>query len=390
MGEIGRYLLDVGGYLRAAAGVGAHHLPGRGADYEHDRFKRAARRMVERVHPDRMRMKVVEIIAETPSTKTFRLERVDGPLPPFRAGQYVNLKVVIGGVRTNRAYSISSPPGRGTIDLTVKAGGEGFVASYLANEVKVGDELVTSGPSGQFYHEPLIHPDRLVFIAAGSGITPIMSMIRHNLGQDLPLRMQLLYGSRTPDEVIFGRELRELAAADERLELFITLSAAPPGYEGACGRLSPEMIEEQVGDPEGKVFFICGPAGLYGLCEATLTEMGVPRHRIRRESYGPPSPVSQAPGWPEEVSLDTEVEVEVENRKTFKTTAGEPLLNALERQGLAVPALCRTGECSTCRVKLLEGEVYLHPEAWVRESDRAHGYLHSCVTYPLSDLKIRL
>jgi ferredoxin-NADP reductase len=388
--ELGGYLWDMGGYLRAAREVGLRHLPDRGADYRSDRFKRAARRVVERIHPDRMRLKVIEVIDETPTTRTLRFERVDGPLPPFRAGQYVNLFVEIDGVRTSRPYSISSPPGVDHLDLTIKNAAGGFVAPYVVERVKVGEELISTGPAGQLYHEPLIHTDSLVFIAAGSGVTPFMSMIRHALRREIFQKLLLLYGCRTPEEVIFGDELRRLAADNEGLEVVITLSAPPPDHNGPKGRLSPELIAARVGDPRGKTVYVCGPAGLFEMARDTLIGMGVPSRRIRRESYGPPSPISDVPGWPAEVTADTLFQVEVVGRVPIPAVAGEPLLNTLERHGLALPALCRTGACSSCRVQLIEGDVYHSPDARVRQSDEARGVVHACVTYPLSDLKIRL
>jgi len=116
----------------------------------------------------------------------------------------------------------------------------------------------------------------------------------------------------------------------------------------------------------------------------------VPRHKIRRELYGPPADVTQEPGWPEDLAADTLFEVEIEGRPTIRAPAGEPLLNSLERYGLVGPAVCRSGECSACRVRLIAGQVYMPAHTGLRESDRVHGYIHACVAYPLQDLKVSL
>jgi ferredoxin-NADP reductase len=394
--EILYWLQDVREHLRVLQRRRALRQPGRGTDYTQD--KDTVQRVVSRIHPRRMRLRVVEIIQETATTKTFRFERTDGPLPPFRPGQYVNVFVDVDGVLTSRPYSIASPPGSDTLELTVRDKPGGFVAPYLLNEVQVGDELETTGPAGNFYHEPLIDGDELVFLAGGSGITPFMSIIRDTFQRDRPLKIHLLYGSRVPDDVIYGDGLAELAASHPNFDYVLVISEPPPGYDGLTGFLDANLIREQVGDPStgsgqalaGKTFYFCGPNVMCDFCLTALEELGVPPHRIRRELYGPPADVAKEPGWPEGLSADTVFSVEVVGQKTIHAPAGEPLLNTLERYGLVVPAVCRSGECSACRIRLLSGRVFMPAHTGLRESDQQHGYIHACVSYPLEDLRIRL
>jgi ferredoxin-NADP reductase len=358
-----------------------------------------------------MRLRVTEIIQETPTAKTLRFERIDGPLPPFRPGQYINLFVDVDGVLTSRPYSISSPPptgeGSGTLDLTIRDKPGGFVAPYLLNQVQVGDELETTGPSGTFYHEPLIDGEDLVFLAGGSGITPFMSIIRDALGRGevssplgkgeatSPLQIHLLYGSRVPEDVIFGEELARLAAAHPQFHYSLVLSEPSPGCEGLTGFLSADVIRQQVGEVKGKTFYICGPNVMYDFCLAGLNKLGVPGHKIKRELYGPPDDVTKEPGWPAGLLASSIFSVEVESAtaegpKTIRAAAGEPLLSSLERYGLVVPAVCRAGECSACRTRLVAGRVFQPAHTGLRESDRQQGYIHACVSYPLEDLRIRI
>ena len=386
--EILYWLQDLSQYLRVSRERKVLRQPGRGFDYTQDRD--TVRRVVSRIHPRRMRLRVVEAVQQTPTSKTFRFERIDGPLPPFRPGQYVNLFVDVDGVLTSRPYSIASPPGSPYLELTVRDKPGGFVAPYLLNELKVGDEVETTGPAGHFYHEPLIDGNDLVFLAGGSGITPFMSIIRDALQNDRPLNIHLLYGSRRPDDVIYGDELADLAARHPNFRYTLVISEPPEGYEGVTGFLDADLIREQVGDVAGKTFYLCGPAAMYDLCLAALEELGVPSHRIRRELYGPPDDVTKEPGWPEGLSADTLFQVEVVGHTTVRAPAGEPLLNTLERYGILVPAVCRSGACSACRVRLLSGRVFSPPHTALREADRAYGYIHACVSYPLEDLRIRL
>ncbi|MCP4594708.1 MAG: hypothetical protein GY842_28580, partial [bacterium] len=200
--EIIHWLQDVREHLRVSQRRKSLRQPGRGFDYTGDRYRDVVQRTVSAIHPRRMRLRVTEIIQQTPTTKTFRCQRTDGPLPPFRPGQYVNVFVDVDGVLTSRPYSIASPPpggdkGGSLLELTVRDKPGGFVAPYLLHEVQVGDELETPGPQGSFYHEPLTDGDELVFLAGGSGITPFMSIIRDAFGagaETAPLRIHLFYG----------------------------------------------------------------------------------------------------------------------------------------------------------------------------------------------------
>jgi len=384
------WLLDVSEYRRVAKNRKALREPGQGTDYTQERFRDVVTRVVSRIHPKRMNLRVVEILPETATAKTFCFERVDGLLPPFRAGQYVNVMVNLDEVRTSRPYSISSAPMAERLELTVRDKPGGFVAPYLFNELKVGDVLETTGPAGHFYHEPLIDGKDLVFLAGGSGITPFMSMIRDTVQRRPPLRIKLLYGSRTPDDILFKSELEKLAARHSNFTFSLVISDPPEGYEGLKGFLNSKLIARLVGDTKGKTFYVCGPRAMHDLCRAALKEMEVPRRKIRYELYGAPDDVSQEPGWPEGLSRDVVFEVDVAGKKLILAKAGEPLLNAFDRSGLVVPALCRSGECSACRVRLLDGKVFVPSQATVRESDRQAGYIHSCVSYPIDNLKIRL
>jgi ferredoxin-NADP reductase len=384
------WLLDVAEYRRVAKNRKALREPGQGTDYTHERFKDVVRRIISRIHPKRMNLRVVEILPQTDTTKTFCFERADGPLPPFRAGQYVNVMVNLEGVRTSRPYSISSAPKAERLELTVRDKAGGFVAPYLFNNLKIGEVLETTGPAGHFYYEPLIDGEELVYLAGGSGITPFMSMIRDAVQRQRPLKITLLYGSRTPEDVIFKREIEEIASTYSNFTFSLVISEPPEGYEGLRGFLDSKLIAQLVGDVKGKTFYVCGPRAMHDLCRAALKGLEVPQRKIKHELYGAPEDVSQEPGWPEGLSRDVVFEVDVAGKKMILAKAGEPLLNAFDRSGLVVPALCRSGECSACRIRLLAGQVFVPSQATVRESDRNAGYIHSCVSYPIDNLKVRI
>lgn len=344
---------------------------------------------VSAYHPDRVNLRVHEIFQETESTKTIRFLPTEGKLPHFRAGQYVNLFCQIDGVLTSRPYSISSPPGKEYWDLTVRWVEDGFVSHFLHDSLKPGDKLQSTGPFGSFYQEPLIDTNELVFLAGGSGITPFASIIRANTEIQTGSRIHLIYGSRSPDDVIFHRELLEIEKMNPWFKMDLVISEPTEKYDGLKGFLDREMLEKLVGSFEEKTFYICGPEQMHYLCEDSLISLGVPRKRIRREAYGPPKNVTEEKGWP---SISPESVFKVTNMRTgksFEARAGEPLMNSMERAGLVVEAICRSGECSVCRTRLISGEVFVPDRVPKRKVDEIAGFIHPCMSFPLSDLVLR-
>jgi len=360
-----------------------------GTDYtaQHGKVKR----IIESLHPDALRLRVSEVGQATPSTKVFRLVAADGYLPPFQAGQYINLCVDLGGVRTSRPYSIASPPSQtGYYEIAVRAVQDGFVSDYLLNKVAVGDEFVSSGPAGNFYHNPLFHGEDLVFLAGGSGITPFMSMIREVTDRGLNRRIHLIYGSRKPDDVIYHDELEERARRHANFAYTLVISEPSAGFQGRCGLMGADLITELVDRIPGRMFYLCGPEAMYAYCLGELQRLGIPRRRIRTEVFGPPKDVTAQPGWPAEIMSDATFSVTVKGKGVLRARAGEPLMAALERAGIVLPALCRSGECSLCRTRLLAGRVFQPAGVKLRTSDRQLGYIHPCLAYPLSDLELML
>ncbi len=361
-------------------------------DYGGAEFRLQRDCLMERLHPDRMRLKVEKIIIETRSAVTLRTKRIDGPLPVFRSGQYVNLFVEIGGVRTSRPFSISSAPGSPWLDLTVREIDGGFVSPWLCQEVPRGTEFEATGPQGSFYYEPLIDGDSLIFLAGGSGITPFMSMLRHSANTRWPYRVHLLYGSRTPRDVIFANELKALAAAHQEFTWDLVVSEPPPRYKGKAGFLDRDTITDTVGKDRiaASRFFVCGPPKMLEMVRDTLRGLDVPAHRQRWELFGMPEDITRSNIWPRGLARDATVTITVEGRGKFTAPAAEPLLNSMERHGYVVPSICRSGECSMCRTRLKVGKVIVPAGVVVREADIWTGQIHPCASYPIEDLTIRL
>lgn len=347
---------------------------------------------VVRLHPKRLKLDVAEVIEETPTTKTLRLvAAAGGALPPFQAGQYINLFVEIDGVSTARPYAISSSPSqRIYYDLTVKRVKEGFVSHYLLDRIEAGQKFLSSGPMGTFCHNPLFHGGDLVFLAGGSGAAPARSILLDILERDLPYRFHMIYANSFVDDVIYDDELRSLAKRYDNFSLTEVISRPPVGHWGYTGRLSGELLKGLLGELDGKMFYVCGPTPFNDNCIEQLSALGVKRRCIRLEANGAPKLPDSLPDWPEGVAMGDEVTVTVQGKGSFRAKVGEPLLNSLERNGYSAENACRSGECSLCRVKLVSGAVFNLPEAHLRKSDRDFGWIYSCVAFATEDIEILL
>ena len=354
-------------------------------------YRDSVDKQINLLHPSRMKLHISEIIDETSSTKTLRLVSQDGYLPPFLAGQYIALFLELSGIRTSRPYTISSPPNQtGFYEITIRRVEDGLVSNYLLDEVKKGDGLESSGPAGQFYHNPLFHDRTMVCIAGGSGITPFRSMIREIVECGLERAIYLFYGNKNLNDAIFHDELRSLSDRFENINYLPVIEEPQEGYEGPTGFITGDLIREIIGEPAEKTFYLCGPQGMYDFCVPELERLGIPKRKIRKDVYGAPAHICDYPGWPEEIKADDVFAVKVDGGPTIEARAGEPLMLALEKKGMKISSLCRSGECSKCRVKILSGKVFQPAGVPVRKSDRQFGYVHSCVSFPVADLEILL
>jgi len=369
-----------------------------GTDYKEQ--KGVVANTIATLHPKRLQLNVIAVIDETPSTKTIRLAAPTGSLPPFQAGQYINLFVEINGTKTARPYAISSSAKQlDYYDLTVKRVDNGFVSNYLMDDVSVGDTFQSTGPMGTFYHNPLFHGDDLVFLAGGSGIAPARSMIEHIAfkRQQSPTsthRMHLIYASSYQDDVIFEQELQQLDQLHSWLTISWVISRPEQDYDGIRGHLSAELITTLLtGEPatfSDKMFYICGPTSFHDYCAAQLAQLKVTARRVRIECNGPPKNPQNLPNWPKGLAPEQLIKVSIKGQGSFEARVDEPLLNSMERHGYSTENACRSGECSLCRVKVLSGEVFNPDEAKLRSTDKDYGWCHSCVAFPTSDIEIMI
>jgi ferredoxin-NADP reductase len=239
---------------------------------------------------------VVENVVETPRARTLRLD-VPG-WPGHRAGQHVDVRLTAeDGYQTERSYSIASPPEESLIALTIERLDDGEVSPYLTDVLHVGDKLELRGPIGGYFVWDVSLGGPLLLVAGGSGIVPLMAMLRHraaslmladaDIRRRLPVR--LLYSSRRWDEVIYRDELARLAGADPTLEVVHVLTREQPlGWTGFARRIDRAILSEVAWSPsERPQMFVCGPTPMVESVATMLVDLGHDPEHVKTERFGP-------------------------------------------------------------------------------------------------------
>jgi len=206
------------------------------------------------------------------------------------AGQHVDVRLTAeDGYRAERSDSIASAPHASTIELAVERLDDGEVSMYLTDVLVVGDRLELRGPIGGYFTWKPADGGQVLLVAGGSGVAPLMSMIRERFAQGSDVPMRLLYSSRSWDEVIYRDELVALAARDDGFELVQTLTRSqPPGWTGFGRRIDREMLESAAYPPDAApLAYVCGPTALVESAAGLLVELGYDPLRVKTERFGP-------------------------------------------------------------------------------------------------------
>lgn len=342
----------------------------------------------ERLHSKSLSLLVSSISDTGKNAKVIRFISENGYLPPFEAGQYINIFTEIDGVRTSRPYSISSSPKqRAYYEITIARIKDGFVSDFFLDDIKVGDRFEANGPAGVFRFQPVFHSRKSLFLAGGSGITPFLSMTREIVDAALERDVVMIYGCRNSKAALYDEELRAYSENYPNFKYHLIVSDEDDSWNGETGFIDRNLIMRLVPDYAERTCYICGPQVMNDFCKNELEELGLPEKQIRREMFGTRRDIQNEPGWPENLTGDEVFNVKIGER-LISAKSGESLLTALERSGVRMNVCCRSGECSLCRVKLVDGKVFLSKGVLQRYADEKYGYIHSCKAYPISDLEI--
>ena len=303
----------------------------------------------------------------------------------YLPGQYLTLIMKIDGKEERRSYSIcSTPKTENGISVTVKEITGGKVSGFINRNVAKGQTIEILAPEGNFLL-PDDHQGHLVFIAAGSGITPVFSMIKevlHHLENDVTL----IYGNRNESSVIFGSELRQLAEKfADRFTLIETLSQPSENWNGLKGRINHELLKNNLQRLNNDAFYyLCGPEELMKTTKEFLLKSGVTDKKIKQEKFVTSKKEPEMNGEEQIIERQVTVIVDGEEHQVI-VKPDETILEAALDDDIDMPFSCQSGICTTCRGKLISGKVSMEEDEGLSPEEIENGYVLNCVGHPLTD-----
>jgi ferredoxin-NADP reductase/DMSO/TMAO reductase YedYZ heme-binding membrane subunit len=340
-------------------------------------------------------LKIARIFQETPDVKTFRFVRPEGGPLPFEhaAGQYINLKLTIDGKRVNRSYTIASSPTRNAYcEISVKRAANGYGSKHLHETWQEGQLVQVSAPAGKFFfagHEA----DKIVLIAGGIGITPMMSVVRSLTDRGWAGQMYLVFSVRKKADVVFAHEIMDLEDRHENLHVLITLTnETDTAWTGARGQITKELLADFVPDFKRGPVMLCGPDPMMTAMRSLLVGMGIPDSEIHQEAFISTPPVEITADMTEaEEALPEGVVPSLSFQKSginAEQPAEQSVLEVAEEAGVAIPFECRSGICGQCKTRLISGKVRMEVQDALTRQDRAKGLILACQAHATRDCVI--
>ena len=343
------------------------------------------------------KLRVAEIVPETEEANSIRFEVPEGleEVFRFRAGQHLSVRAEIGGEEVRRNYSLCVAPDEKQLKVTVKRIAGGVFSNWVGDNLKAGDTLDVMTPHGSFTVEfDPAAKRRYVAFAGGSGITPVMSLIKTALSTEPNSRFTLFYGNRDASSIIF---LEALAALKDsylgRFELYHFLSDEEGDVDLFNGMLDRETCDEALEHLVEDVasvdaWFICGPGPMMDAAEAALHDRGVAKDRIHIERFlaGRPSAAlaaQMAQLQEKAAGLTLSVTLDGRTRKVEFTEAN--ILDSAREAGLPAPFACKAGVCATCRAKVTKGKVEMAARYGLTDEEIAAGYVLTCQSVPVGE-----
>ena len=351
--------------------------------------------MAERSRPGFVGLRVakVERLTDDAAALTFEVPNQHAEDFAFKPGQSLTLRRAVDGTDERRSYSICAPVGAPP-RVGVREVPGGVLSPWLVHQVRPGDVVEVLPPQGRFVPDLSGDPGRHVLIAAGSGVTPILS-IAASLLADPRSDVTVLYGNRRTDTVMFLEDLADLKDRyTNRFQLVHVLSREPREAELFSGRLDPDRLRELLDTlvPVGDVdhWWLCGPHEMVEGARELLAELGVEAERVHRELFyvedEPPAEVEHAETQAATADDMSEVTVILDGRTTVvPLPRDEPILDAAQRVRSDLPFACKGGVCGTCRAQLVEGEVHMRRNFALDDHEVEAGFVLTCQSLPLTE-----
>ena len=312
----------------------------------------------------------------------------------FKAGQYITLRKDINGQDVRRSYSLSSSPNEG-LQIGVKRIENGLMSTFLTKDLKVGDVLDVMLPMGNFFLDENNEGKHYVAICAGSGITPILSMIKYIVEQDSESYFTLIYGNRSRNSIMFAQELQDLEN-NYQSQLFVHYVFSREEVENFLyGRVDENILKDlfQTNKELGNAnsYFLCGPGQMIDNVNDFLLNLGVEKDNVFFERFTSnnieKSEVSDVKDIKDNNDVNSNVLIFVDGDEfEFQLSSkGKSILDAAMDEGADVPFSCKGGVCCVCKAKVIKGEVKMDQNFSLSEDELKDGYILSCQSHPVSE-----
>lgn len=340
-------------------------------------------------------LECVSVIPELANTATFTFRAPSGALFDFKPGQFLTLELPVPGGTVHRTYTISSSPSRPrSISITVKAQADSIGTRWMLDHLEPGMQLKVTGPAGWFTHTDF-PSDKYLFISAGSGITPMMSMATWMFDLGTEPDIVFVNCARRPSEIIFRQRLEHMASRVPGIDLHWIVGSADrfspwTGYRGhinqlMLGLMAPDYLEREV--------FCCGPEPFMQTVREALQGLGYDMDRYHQENFQAPTPnEAEAPALDDIVpDEDTTAEITfATSGVTARVAQTDTVLAAAKASGLNIPSGCTFGICGTCKIRKTEGDVHMVHNGGISEDDIAEGYILACCSNPIGKVTVEV
>ncbi len=346
--------------------------------------------------PHYYNLKVKSIIQETKDAISIVFEQPANNIA-YKSGQFLTLIVPVSGKEVRRAYSLnSSPITDQDLSVTIKRVDLGLMSNWLPDNLKAGDTVKVMEPMGHFTTEYKPENKRhVIMFAGGSGITPMMSIIKSTLTQEPESICSLIYCNRDIDSIIFKDQFEQLQTTHAgRLHVIHVLDNAPMNWQGYSGLLNHDMLTklfERIPDwgLDKTTYLMCGPEGMMKNVDTLLAARNIPKEKTFKESFVQGTIDKDAKKEvvaSNDEKKDREVTIRYDGQEyKIMVAPDHTILETALDQGIDLPYSCQSGLCTACRGKALSGKVKLDEEEGLSQSEKAEGYVLTCVGHPMTD-----